>query len=313
MSTEATQAALEAALEAENKGGAAGAAGAGGGTEQVSAGTAAQQSPSPGAAKAPAGTGKTAQDRINELVTQRDSFKGKFEALETEHKQVQESLRTATNVIAAKETDSQIVAALKNLAQDPKYRPLVEKLDKAIQGIDTDVEQGKTTPEEGQKRIEALLAQTRAQVSHEIADQKADLLLARADAVAERYLAALPAEYTEDDKKVIAHLWTDKVDWEGIEKNPGVMPKELARSLEQTLELYGRPKGLVQQAHAPAQAAKVETSEERIAKLLAKDYSGIKDVKGVDITGKESTKKVATVSDDDFAADLAKVIRELNR
>jgi len=112
----------------------------------------------------------------------------------------------------------------------------------------------------------------------------------------------LPEAYTDDDRAVISHLWTPRVDWNKIEEQGSdSIPAELERSLAEVLKVYGTHRGaLVQKTTKEIEArvpeAKAISKEAAVKGIMEKDWSGFKDGKPV-------------MSDDDFASAAAELLR----
>lgn len=246
--------------------------------------------------------------RFDEVIGQKNEYHEHLLALEAEVREAHESLRQSTALLAEREQDTKVMNELRRIANDPKARPLLEKLEKMIEGVEDEIEETKGKPSADQTQLLEALKQTRDELTDELADQRADIILSKADTIAERYLAALPDEYTDADKRVISHLWTPRVDWEAIEENPDVMPQALVSSLEEVLDLYGEPKGIATTTVKEPVRETGPTPEQELAALVNKDYGAFKEVKGE--SGK--TSRVAAVSDDDFAADLARAMKIAN-
>jgi hypothetical protein len=250
-------------------------------------------------------------DRFKEVIDQKNEFKEKLDQLESVADQRAQELSQMVDLLQARETDTQLVNAIRALAADgnPQHRELVESLDKVLQGLDDAVETGEKTPEQADKETKAAIAETKEAMEDIAADQQAELLLMKADLLAEKYFDALPPEYSDQDKEVISTLLTDKVNWEAIEEDPNVLSEEIPKAFEQVLQFFGEPRGKAAEVATEGetkQPAKEAAPEPEVPEHLKVEWGELKEVK----TPKGSLLK-PTHSDDDFSDALAKELRRM--
>jgi len=186
-------------------------------------------------------------------------------------------------------------------------------IDNRLKGIEAEVEAGETTPEDALDRTRALLEQTREEIADVQATAAAENLVARADIIADKLLAQLPEEYNEQDRNVIQSLWTDKMDWDAAVANPDTLSDILTEGFQQTLNLYGTPRGALftgeeVQELTPEQAELPLTPEEELEGLMNQNW-GVTSEKDL---GNGRTAVVAEKSDEDFNDALASIIRKAN-
>ena len=242
-------------------------------------------------------------DRLSKVVSQKNEIAERYKSLDEQFKAAQTSNEQLQGKITDLEQDAQILDAIKNLAQDEKLRPHVVAIDKALQGIEEEVVVAK---EEGnvqavsnaEKRFDAKVAELEDMQQ----DQRAEGLWREA-AHAKDMLAALPEEYTDEDRATIGRLWTPRVDWSGIEDaGSEAIPAALNASLASVIKEYGTPRGaLVAQTTKEIESripgSKLVNSEDRIKELTEKDWAE------TDKDGK------ALTSDDAFNAGIAEMLR----
>ena len=263
--------------------------------------------------------GKTSEDRIpydrfKEVVDQKNEFKEKLESLETEHSARMQDLTQMVELLQAKESDSQLVNAIRAVANDgnPEHRELVENLDAVIQGIEKSVEKGETTPEAAADETKLAIAQTQEALQDVASDQQAELLLMKADLLAEKYFDALPPEYTDEDKEVISTLLTDAVNWEAIEEDPNVLQDAIPQAFEEVLQFFGEPRGEAVQATEgetkQTTAPVTAPVEEEVPEHLKTDWGELKEIQ----TPKGEVLKPIH-SDEDFEKALANELKRINR
>lgn len=253
-------------------------------------------------------------DRFKEVVDQKNEVATRYEALEQQFTQKSDDLTKMIALLEAKDNDAAIVAAIREFAKDgnPAHRELVENLDKMLTGADEDEdsddsdEKSEQSPKSEGKELKKLVNEAREELAEHAADQQADLLLMKADTLAEKYFDALPDQYTDQDKQVISKLLTDDVNWETIEENPDSLSEEIAGAFERTLESFGTPRGEVasEEVANEEKTTEAEKNEPEVPEHMLKDWGELKEVK---LPGGETLQPIH--SDDDFAAALAQEIR----
>jgi len=231
------------------------------------------------------------------------------------------ALANLTSVIQAKEEAAGYIEKIRELHRsgDPQWAPLLEKLDRRLAGIEEDLETGEKTEKEGADETRQILKATTAKLEDAIMDQRADMIVAKADSYAATLLGQLPDEYSDNDRRRIAHYLAEAVDWEAIEQSGDwqkTLEVELPKAFEYVLnDIYGEPEGMVAQRlqeelQAKGQVRNPEpTPEERLEKLQNTDW-GKYAVEKTE-TGKVKSFKPET-SDDDFARAMADALRAGN-
>ena len=243
-------------------------------------------------------------DRFSKVVKQKNDALEQLKALDEKFKAANAQATQLQAKVQALETDAQILNAIKQLAQDEKYRPHVVAIDKALQGITDEVE---AAEEKGDKKAivaaEKRFEQKTAELENLLADQRAESLWTEASGMARQMLAALPEEYTDADRAVIGKLWTPRVDWNGIEEQgSGSIPAALNSSLAEVIKEYGTPRGALvskttKEIEARVPAAKQVSPEAAVKDILGKNWSEIKDGKPV-------------LSDEEFAKAAGELMRK---
>ena len=263
--------------------------------------------------KTETGTKKgTAQDRIQELVSARKEAERKFSELSAKFTEKETELSKLIDLVQDRESDSRIVAKINELHTDPKYKDIVETLDKAIRGIE--VEQvkpviGTEAPKPGEdllRNLQADVNRTRTDAAAALADQKSDLLLMKSDLVIEKLFQQLPeTEYTEDDRKVLNSALADMVDWEAIEGDPSSLEARVTEGVQKAIDWYGNPKGRI--AAEAAKATKDTDGDKSNSAPVDLSKLDLGKLKSEVVNGK--TKVSPVLSDNDFTAILAEELR----
>lgn len=248
--------------------------------------------------------GKGAQDRIQELVARAKMAETKFEDAVKKLQAKEAEVGKLIDVVQDREGDSRAIAKINELHKNPKYRDLVETLDKAIQGIEVEAAKVETpavtTPVTGNDalaKVQKEVATLRAEASAAIQDQKTDLLLAKSDVVLKELFNQLPgAEYLDKDRALLQEMLTERIDWQGIEDDPKQLETKVTAGFQRAIEEYGDPRGRI-----AANAAKQNTET---AEAKSKDVDFTKLPLGaLDDKGKPK------LNDDDFSALLAEELR----
>lgn len=270
------------------------------------------------ASKAPGPIPYTRFKEVNDRVSH---LQKALDTKESELKEQTKALANLSNVLESKERDVNYIQKIRELyhSGDETWAPVLEKLERRLEGIEEEVEAGDKTEKEGIAETKKLVNKVTAHLEDAILDQRADLIVARADTLAAEMLASLPEEYTDQDKKRIAYYLTEHVNWDEIESSQdwqNALEEELPRAFEYVLnDIYGEPEGVIAQRlreelEAKGQVKSPEpTAEERLEKITSRDwgkFSVSKSEKGR-ITGFNPE-----ASDDEFSQALADAMRAGN-
>ena len=258
--------------------------------------------------KAPA-KGPIPYERFQEVVGQKNTLAEELEAIKASSSDDRNALTKLAAMLEEKEKDTSLLNDIRALALDPKYRDALELIDKGLKGVEEEVETGKTTPEKATVETQKLIAKQEA-IEDSIADQKAELIIQRADMLADKWLEALPEEYTDADRKVIANLWTNGVDWDQVEQSPNQLDAILAKSFQESIDTFGIPRGkLINPDDVEFVEEKITEAVDPVVELTAllkdKQYGALKSVK----THGDKEIFMPSVSDDEFASDMAKFLK----
>lgn len=257
-------------------------------------------------------------ERFAEIVQEKNTFKEQLTALEAEKNELSKSLQQAMNTVSAAQSDIDTLNRVRaaSRASDDRVVQAVDLLDKYLKGELEEIAEDPTlTTDEVSKKTQDLLKRTQQNLNEQHADLRADLIVQRADALADKWLGALPDAYGQVDRDILGDLWANSVDWDAIENNPDILDQELASKFQAAIDRYGVPRGallnpddveFVEETTTP----EPPTPEEELRELIGnKDYSLFKTVKTP--TGKETLRPA--VGDDEFAADMAKALKLANR
>ena len=256
--------------------------------------------------------GKGAQDRIRELVAKSKELEEKFEKTNGTLTERDAEISKLLDLLQSREEDSRVVKRINDLYQDDKHKPYIEYLDKIVKGEEPDkapefssnkVQKGA----EDSAKILNELNNTKAELETAMAEQRAELILDKADQFTDSWLKELPKEYTPEDKQVMQELLVNRVDWDGIEEADGKNLKEkMTEAFQKTLDQYGKPRGLNQAAPDTKEKEK-ETPEEvqmKLRKFIDQPWGELEtDAKGV---------KTPKVSEDQFTQALAQLLKRQN-
>jgi hypothetical protein len=247
-------------------------------------------------------------DRFSEVIADKNKALDQVKSLETKMQSAVEREDKLRSRLGELEQEHTILDAIRNLAKDERYADAVNRIDKALQGIEEEVKDAKEAKDD--KAIEkAELKFTKKQEELEtlVLNQRTDILWDKAHQYASSLLSALPQEYTDVDKNRLSKMWSPLVNWDAIdEKGAEAIPEYLKSSFVELIKEYGTPQGAV------AQRAKDE-----ISKDLPEEVRGTRTPEAVakSIIDKEWSKTddkgKPVISDDEFTADMAKLLRTI--
>jgi polyhydroxyalkanoate synthesis regulator phasin len=225
--------------------------------------------------------------------------------------EAQAKLLKAHELIEARDDDVQTLNEIKSFVNDPTMAEHVKAIDAKLRGIEQEVEKGESTPDEAHAKTRELLEQTRTEMADIQNSTQAEALVQRADIISDKLLAQLPETYTEQDKSVVMALWTEKMDWDRAIKDPDNISEQLTEDFQEALDTYGTPRGAlftVEEVEElkPEATTKVQTPDEKLAELMDKPWGGLKKTD----LGDGKTKVEPEMSDDEFSAGMASLIRE---
>jgi len=246
--------------------------------------------------------------RFSEVVKQKNEAVEKIKSLEGQFDGASEREKSLQDRVESLETDGQIVKAIRELAQDERYRPHVTALDKALQGIDDEVEAAKESGTEDLTDIDKAKAEYDKKLEaleDKLATQNAALLWDQTNAAAKVMVDTLPEEYSATDKTRLKKAWIGEVDWNAIEDGGReVIPEILETSFAKLIKDYGSPEGIVAKnaqqeiTKDNPEALKPPSPEAAVKTILEKDWSG------------HDEEGAPKLSDDEFAADFADLMRK---
>jgi hypothetical protein len=255
---------------------------------------------------------KSAQVRIRELVDKSKTLQEQLEEVNSVVGERDTEIGKLVDLLEMKENDSKIIQRINELHTNPQFKDKIEELDYILRtGKLPEKEDATEKSEDSDKKIDEgkllkNLEETREALEERIADQEAEIILGKADILADRYIEELPDEYNDDDKRLLRELLTDRINWEAIEENPDVLPEAFAEGFQAALNHYGQPKGFVPE---PDETDESENREVTLEDLQSKDWGRLREITTPD--GK--VLKVPAVNDDQFTNVLAEVIRKGNR
>jgi len=186
-------------------------------------------------------------DRFSEVVGQKNSAVERLNALDEQFKETTERENTLKTRVGELEQEHQVLEAIRGLAKDDRYADAVNKIDRALQGIEDEVVQAEASGDEqaataAEKKFEAKAAE----LTELITDQKAEQLFDKANNYASEMLRSLPEEYTDVDRARLGQMWSPRVDWNAIEEGgDAAIPDTMKGSFAELIKSYGSPQGAV--------------------------------------------------------------------
>jgi len=257
---------------------------------------------------------KGAQARIRELVDARKKLEEQLNEHQSTLKKKEGELGDLLKMLQQKDSDSRTIQAIKDLhASDPKWREVVEKLDKRLKGEEVELEPEKVDSKEPEdlSKVKDLLKSTQSKLEEQNADLRSQMILDRVDRLVDRYFTGLPKEYNDEDRRLLQETLSDHIDWDAISTNPDDLSKQVTEGIQKCLNWYGTPKGSLA-AKTKSDASDADSSQQhnppdpkaRLTSLLQKDYGKTQFVETP--AGKRA---VPVVSDDEYVRELAEALR----
>jgi hypothetical protein len=223
-------------------------------------------------------------DRFSEVVKQKNDAVEKIKSLEGQFDGASKREKSLQDRIDGLETEHQIVKAIRELAQDERYRPHVVALDKALQGVDDEVEAAKESGSVDLTDIDKAKAEydeKLAGLADQLATQRAEVLWDQTNAAAKVMIDALPEEYSKVDRTRLQKSWIAEVDWNDIEEfGREAIPENLEVSFAKLIKEYGTPQGIIAKnaqreiTKDNPEALKPPSPEVAVKTILEKDWSG---------------------------------------
>jgi hypothetical protein len=248
-------------------------------------------------------------DRFSEVVGQKNSAVERLNALDEQFKATTERENTLKTRVGELEQEHQVLEAIRGLAKDDRYSDAVNKIDRALQGLEDEVVQAEASGDQqavsaAEKRFEA----KSDELTEMITDQKAEQLFDKANNYASEMLRSLPEEYTDVDKARLGQMWSPRVDWNSIEEGgEAAIPDTMKGSFAELIKSYGTPQGAV------ASETRTQVESEISPEALEQRLSPEDMVKGiVEKDWAETAEGKSVHSDDEFSADMAKLLRATN-
>jgi hypothetical protein len=217
-------------------------------------------------------------------------------------------------ILAAKDDDVNTLNEIKSFVNDPSMEAHVRAIDNKLKGIEQEVEEGVSTPDEAQAKTRELIEETRTEMADIQATASAEALVGRADVIADKLLAQLPETYNEQDRTIVQALWTEKMDWDVAVANPDNLSEQLTEGFQEALDTYGVPRGALftvdeVEELTPEAVTANRTPEQELEDLMDQNWGGVK----TETSEAGKTTVTPEKSDDDFNDALADIIRKANK
>lgn len=242
------------------------------------------------------------KSRFDEVNEARKDALGKLESLEEKLEKFSARETRLDELQSKLEESEDLIGRIKALANSDNeaVKNAVITVDKALQGIVEEVESGEKTAKQGEKEISELLKTHKEELNEVVANEKAEILLQRANDLRDRYLDGLPEEYSKEEKALLEELFVSRVDWDAIEETPSRLNELVGEAIQKTIDAYGEPKGAI--------LAKVKVEEEKATEPEESNTDKLKrylDVNWGELDDKGNPK----FSDEDMSAVLARAMR----
>ncbi len=254
-------------------------------------------------------------ERFKEVIEDKNTLKAERDQIKEKYLEQTTTLANLTKMLETAKSDVDLVREIKDLQRDPAMLPHLEAIDRKLKGIEAEVEETGNVDKDKVADVQKLIKAQKAQLDEQMQETRSEMLITRADQIADQWLGALPEEYTDQDRKVISKLWANEVDWNILENQPEKLNEHLRETFKSVINDFGVPRGKLIDPDDPDsytieidEPEKKSIEDELMEAIGKKDYGKILDVeKG----GKKS--RAAAVSDDEFAADMAKILKTNRR
>jgi len=248
-------------------------------------------------------------DRFKQKVDQVNDLTGKLEKILGDQETSTARENDLRQKVQGLEEDADVLDRLRQLAEHPKYKPLVETLDKALKEGVEDVETGAKTEEEATQDVTKLFEKHQKQLDTAFADQRADMLMEQTRMISDSILESLPEEYDDGDKAMVGGLLSQSVEWEKIDKDPSTMKHHITEGYKRALTKYGEPRGALK-----AKLDAFETTPEKSVDTAPSDEEYIKGILDDDKLGQMRTDADGKVlgpemSDAEVEAKMVEIMR----
>jgi chaperonin cofactor prefoldin len=242
-------------------------------------------------------------ERFQEVIGEKNELKQTLGQLSQEREQLELALAEQHGLLER----------IRALKFDDRVSDHVMAIDRALKGEFDDLKEEiedstneELSSEDSLKDMETKLHRQREELEYNLAKNRAETLANIISDKAERYLDALPEEYNDTDRDILAELWNNRFNWDSVEEDSALIDPELARSFEETLVEYGQPRGFMpEKSGTDEDGEETQTKgellspEDKVKSLLNFDYSKV---------SKEGT---PVISDDQFSDVMSEVMKRV--
>jgi len=203
----------------------------------------------------------------------------RFAEVNTEKKQAMQMVDDLRNQLEEKKSSERhlsgklteaesLIEGIKGLYDNDKYRPHVEAIDRALRGLDDEVDTLKTKEAAGgDDRVAAEIKQLRVEkekLIDQVQTDRANLIMEDIKQTVQAAISSLPEEYLPEDRKMLTeNWWYSRIPWKALEEDPSSKDRILSASFKQLLSDYGAPRGYV-----PAASHEETALEEQARRIL---------------------------------------------
>lgn len=272
----------------------------------VSEATATKPTESPSEEKA--SSAKTVPyERFSEVIEQKNAASERLGALEQQFRSATEREDNLRTQLGKLEQEHDVLEAIRDLGRsdDTNISSAVKVIDNALQGIEEEVVEATAAGDDkAVKAAETKFAAKAEELEALVNEQRVESLWKDSKSFANELLASLPEEYTDVDKARLGKMWTPRVDWNAIEEGGAEsIPDTLRSTFAEMIKEYKEPIGAIENrirtevTESIPEAARPSTPEDVVDNVMGKNWSE---------TNKDGS---AVLGDDEFAADVAKLLR----
>jgi polyhydroxyalkanoate synthesis regulator phasin len=212
--------------------------------------------------------------RFKEKVDQADDLASRLEEANVRLSTAMEREENLRGELENLSSEAEVLERVRDLADDERYKDHVMAIDRALKGIEDDVESGEITEKEGQDLSKEVIQELKEELKEEADNNMVNLLFQQCSNTIDGYLSALDeAGFDEDATQLIKELAVPRIDWDAIEVDPSDMNEQIAKGLTEALETVERIRTDGTDEETESDYEPQESPAELLQKVIDVDWS----------------------------------------